>query len=131
MSRFDSAFRELNVLQSELQGRANRLWFIQSSLSEAYTQGLKENDFLPRRLLRRRKEEQREFETLIDQLNTVVSSHFGRHFIAFSSTEDVETVMNIRKTIRYIKNAYSSDPMLLQTLTKLSRVLQDAAPPSR
>jgi len=131
MSRFDSAFRELNFLQSRLKGAANRLWSIQSSLANAFTQGLKENDFLPRRLLNLKAEEQYRFEKLIDQLNGVVTSYFNRHFIAFSSAEDVQTVMNIRKTIQYIKNAYSSEPVLINTLARLNTIFQAPVPPTQ
>lgn len=128
MSRFDYAFQALNFLQSRLKGSANRLWSIQSSLANAYTQGLKENDFLPRRLINRKREEQYKFEKLIDELNSVVASHFGRHFIAFSSPDDVQTVINIRKTIQYIKNAYSSEPALLDTLARLNTIFQTSLP---
>src|SRR5215471_12402340 len=128
MNRFDSAFQELNFLQSRLKGAANRLWVLQSSLASAFTQGLNENDFLPRRLQNLKRQEQYQFEKLIDQLNGVVSSYFHRHFIAFSSVEDIQTVMNIRKTIQYIKNAYSSDPALIDTLARLNTIFQAPLP---
>jgi hypothetical protein len=128
MNRFNSAFQELNFLQSRLKGAANRLWTLQSSLATAFTQGLKESDFLPRRLINLKREEQYRFEKLIDQLNDVVTSYFNRHFIAFSSAEDVQTVMNIRKTIQYIKNAYSSEPVLIHTLARLNTIFQTPPP---
>jgi len=131
LSRFDSAFQALNFLQSRLKGTANRLWSIQSSLASAYTQGLKETDFLPRRLINRRREEQYKFEKLVDDLNTVVKSHFGRHFVAFSSPEEVRTVMNIRRTIQYIKNAYSNEPTLLDTLARLNTLFQSSETPKQ
>ncbi len=127
MNPFITASKKLTGLQSQLQKNANRIWWIQSSILQAYRRGHRENDFLPRRLHSIKNEEQVQFKKLIQQLHHLVTTYFDQDFIAFSSVQDVKTVMNIRKTIRYIKNAYTADPPVLNTLTKLNTFLQGAS----
>ncbi len=123
MSRFDSVLNELRELQSRLKMTANRLWSIKLSLASASQEGHTEGDFLPRRLTLREKEEQSEFERLLNRLNRLISQHLDSSLIAFSSIEDVETVSRISKMIRYIHNSFAGELPLGQTWAKLNAAL--------
>jgi hypothetical protein len=118
MGKFDLILLELRDLQGGLKTTANRLWTIKLSLA-----GAGDGDFLSRRLMKREKEEQQEFEKLLNRLNRVISSHLDSSLIAFSSIEDVETVANISKTIRYLHNSFAGELPLGQTWAKLNAAL--------
>lgn len=123
MSRFTPVLNELRELQSRLKTTANRLWSIKLSLASASQEGQREGDFLRRRLGLREKQEQLEFEKLLNRLNRIVSQHLDSSLIAFSSIEDVETVAGISKTIRYIHNSFAGEFPLGQTWAKLNAAL--------
>jgi len=114
---------ELTGLQSQLQGTANRLWNLKFSLNSAFHHGYSERDFLPRRLLSLRREEQEHFEDLLHRLKLLLSSCLGAPVLVFDSDEDLNTLMHMHRTIRYLKNAYCSEPPLLHALARLSRAL--------
>lgn len=121
-SHFDSIFEELSDLQSRLTLTVNRLWFIKSSLASATRRGHLETDFLPRRLISLEGEAQEIYQKLLHKLRWI-TSHFDSALIAFNSVEDVKTVLKIRKTIRYIQNAFAGEIPLAYTLARLNRVL--------
>ncbi len=123
MNKFDSILQELKDLQSRLKTTANRLWTIKFSLSAARNEGPEGGDFLRRRLHKREREEQQEFERLVNRLNRVVSSHLDSSLIAFSSIEDVQTVASISRTIRYMHNSFAGESLLGQTWAKLNAAL--------
>ncbi len=123
MSRFTNILRELRDLQSRLKSVVNEIWEYKLSLSTAYHAGHTVHDFLPRRILSRERASELEFEKLIHKLNRIISSHLDSTLIVFDSDEDVKTIMNISKTIRYIHNSFAGDPPLGQTLTKLQMTL--------
>ena len=123
MAEFDSILAELKDLQARLKMTANRLWAIKLSLSTALQEGLKEGDFLHRRLVRREREEQQDFERLLTRLNRIISSRLDSSLIAFSSIDDVQTVANISRTIRYLHNSFAGELTLGQTWAKLNAAL--------
>lgn len=123
MSRFNGVLDELRELQFRLKSTANRLWTIKLSLTAAKKDGVTEEDFLLRRLVKREREEQVEFERLLNRLNRVVSQNLDSSFIAFSSLEDVETVARISKMIRYLHNSFAGELPLGQTWAKLNAAL--------
>jgi Skp family chaperone for outer membrane proteins len=123
MGKFDTILFELKDLQSRLKTTANRLWSIKLSLASAVQGGKAEVDFLHRRLVRREREEQQEFEKLLNRLNRVISSHLDSSLIAFSSIDDVKTVANISKTIRYLHNSFAGELPLGHTWAKLNAAL--------
>lgn len=123
MSKFDAILTELKELQSRLKTTANRLWSIKLTLTSAAQEGKKDVDFLYRRLRKREREEQQEFEKLLNRLNRVVSSHLDSSLIAFSSIDDVQTVASISRTIRYLHNSFAGEFSLGQTWAKLNAVL--------
>ena len=123
MSRFNSVLNELRDLQGRLKSTANRLWTIKLSLTAAEKDGAAEADFLLRRLAKREREEQVEFEKLVNRLNRVVSQNLDSSFIAFSSIDDVETVARISKMIRYLHNSFAGEVPLGQTWAKLNAAL--------
>jgi hypothetical protein len=123
MGKFDLILLELRDLQGGLKTTANRLWTIKLSLATASQDGKGDGDFLSRRLMKREKEEQQEFEKLLNRLNRVISSHLDSSLIAFSSIEDVQTVANISKTIRYLHNSFAGELPLGQTWAKLNAAL--------
>jgi len=123
MSHFDAVLDELKDLQSGLKSTANRLWTIKLSLAAAKRDGLSENEFLLRRLAKREREEQVDFERLLNRLNRVVSQNLDSSLIAFSSIDDVETVARISKMIRYLHNSFAGELPLGQTWAKLNAAL--------
>lgn len=123
MSKFTPVYKEIKALEAKLKKTANKLWDLQHQLTEAYDQGLTEGDFLPRRILLRKQEEQLVFEKLLHKLNGLINYHLSKDFIVFSSVEDIQTMMSIRRTMKYIKNAFSSEPALVETLEKLNKAL--------
>lgn len=123
MSRFDGVLNKLRSLQIRLQTTSNRLWSIKLSLASAFESGHQEDDFLPRRLVSREQEQQRVFEQLLSQLHRVIAAHLEGNLIAFSSLEDVQTVAQISKTIRYLYNSFAGEPPLSQTLARLNAAL--------
>jgi hypothetical protein len=123
MSRFAPVLDELRDLQSRLKATANRLWSIKLSLASAKKDGGSEQDFLLRRLAKREREEQVEFEKLLTRLNRVVSQNLDSSFIAFSSIDDVQTVARISKMIRYLHNSFAGELPLGQTWAKLNAAL--------
>jgi len=114
---------ELIRLQSQLQGTANRLWKLKFSLNSAFHLGYSESDFLPRRLLSLRREEQDHYEDLLGRLKRLLSSYLGAPVLVFDAGEDLDALVHIHRTIRYLKNAYCSEPPLLHALARLSRAL--------
>lgn len=114
---------ELSRIQSQLQGAANRLWNLKFSLNSAFHLGYSEGDFLPRRLLSLRREEQKKFEDLLGRLKVLLASHLGAPALVYDANEDLKTLVHIQRTIRYLKNAYCSEPPLLHALAQLSQAL--------
>jgi hypothetical protein len=123
VSKFAPILFELKELQSGLKDTANRLWSINLSLATSSKVRIGEEEFLRRRLAKREKEEQQEFEKLLNRLNRVISSHLDSSLIAFSSIEDVQTVANISRTIRYLHNSFAGELPLGQTWAKLNAAL--------
>jgi hypothetical protein len=123
MTKFDSILNELKNLQSRLKTTANRLWSIKFSLASVLHEDKEGGEFLRRRLQKREREEQAEFERLVNRLNRVVSSHLDSSLIAFSSIEDVQTVAHISRTIRYMHNSFAGEFLLGQTWAKLNAAL--------
>ncbi len=123
MSKFTPVYKEIKALEAKLKKVANSLWDLQHQLTEAYDQGLSKDDFLPRRILLRKQEEQLVFERLLHKLNNLINYHLSKDFIVFSSVEDIQTMISIRRTMKYIKNAFSSEPTLVETLEKLNKAL--------
>lgn len=123
MSKFTPVYKEIKDLEGRLKKSANQLWDLQHQLTEAYDQGLAESDFLPRRLISLKRDEQLIFEKLLHKLNTLINHHLSKDFIVFSSVEDIQTMISIRRTMKYIKNAFSAEATLVETLEKLNKAL--------
>lgn len=123
MRRLEQVSEELNVLQGQLQGAANRLWKLKFSLNSAYYHGYSEGDFLPRRLQCLRQQEQEHFEALLERLKGLLASYLGSPVLVFDSDQDLDTLQDIHRTVRYLKNAYCSDPPLLNALARIRRAL--------
>ncbi len=123
MRKLERVSEELNALQLELQGTANRLWKLKFSLNSAYYHGCSEGDFLPRRLQFLRRQEQERFETLLQRLKGLLVSNLSSPVLLFDSDRDLEALRHIRRTIRYLKNAYCAEPPLLHALARISRAL--------
>jgi Skp family chaperone for outer membrane proteins len=123
MNKFDTILNELKDLQSRLKNTANRLWSIKLTLTGASQESQSDAEFLRRRLMKREKEEQQEFEKLLNRLNRCISSHLDSSLIAFSSIEDVQTVASISRTIRYLHNSFAGELPLGHTWAKLNAAL--------
>ncbi|MBI1909746.1 MAG: hypothetical protein HYS22_06215 [Deltaproteobacteria bacterium] len=123
MGTFEAVFAELRLLQSHLKAAGNRIWYLKEALALAHQQGQKETDFLPRRLIVLKREEQLKMERLLHQLNQLISTRLDSTFIALDPTDDLKTVNGIRQTIRYIRNAFAEDLSLDITLARLNSTL--------
>lgn len=123
MTRFDLVLGELLSLESRLKAAANRLWVIKLSLASARESGHAETDFLPRRLTLVERQEQRDFERLLNRLNRLISEQLDSSLIAFSSLEDVATVASISKTIRSLHNSFAGELSLGPTWARLNAAL--------
>jgi hypothetical protein len=123
MNSLHFAYQELTDLQGRLKETVNRLWSIHGILTAAYEEGQKEIDFLPRRLYQRKKEVELNLEKLLRQVNKVVSFHLNRSLLLINSEEDMNALMGIRTTIRYIQNAYASELSLIHSLASFNRLL--------
>ncbi|KXK24138.1 MAG: hypothetical protein UZ18_ATM001000031 [Armatimonadetes bacterium OLB18] len=110
MRKLERVSEELSALQRELQGTANRLWKLKFSLNSAYYQGCSEGDFLPRRLQSLRRQEQERFEALLHRLKALLASHLNSRALLLDSDRDLAALRHIRRTIRYLKNAYCAEP---------------------
>ena len=119
----DSIFKELRQLQTSLQKASDRLWAIRKAITSAYRQGHLETDFLPRRLITLKNHEEIRFEGLLDQLKAVISSQLGKILFPLNSPNDVKAIIGIRKTIRYIRNAFAGELPLSFTLDRIHRAL--------
>lgn len=118
-----SIFKELRQLQTSLQKASDRLWTIRKSIAAAYQHGHTECDFLPRRLVALKNEEQIRFDHLLDRLKIIISSKLGRALFPLNSPDDVDAIIGIRRTIRYIRNAFAGEPPLNLTLDRIHRLL--------
>ncbi|MBI4412612.1 MAG: hypothetical protein HY541_09035 [Deltaproteobacteria bacterium] len=116
-------FNELRQLQTSLQKASDRLWAIRKSITVAHHQGQLETDFLPRRLIALKNEEEIRFDNLLDQLKGVISSNLGRALLPLNSSDDVKVIIGIRKTIRYIRNAFAGELPLSFALDKIHQSL--------
>ena len=122
-SNHNAIFEQLRTLQLRLQATVNRLWSIKLALTSAYRYGHQEYDFLPRRLSFLKKEEQLKFDQLLRQLNFLVSTKLDSALIALDNSHDMLAMVKIRKTIRYIQNAFVGDLSLRQSLTQINTLL--------
>jgi hypothetical protein len=127
MNRLESALKELSLLESDLKKTVNQIWSLKLRFSSACSHGQTESDFLPRRIQTRIREEQKVFDRLVEELRQVLTSHLGSAFIPLSSAKDLKTVRSLRTTIRYIKNAYTDEPHLLDALARLNRTLANSS----
>ena len=125
--RFDIVFDELRALQLRLQNTVNKLWTIKSALTSAYHYGHQEYDFLPRRLVFLRREEQAKFDQLLMQLHFLVSTKLDSALIALDDSHDMLAMAKVRKTIRYIQNAFVGDLSLRQSLARVNTLLPPAS----
>ncbi len=124
---FESILVELRQLQTELQGAADRLWSVRSELADAYRQGYREDDFLPRRLMTLRSDAENRFKETSRRLNLVVSTRLGRALIPFSSADDLKHVAEIHRTIRTLRNAFASELGLGGVLARLQQSIPSAS----
>lgn len=123
MKPFNAVFEELSDLQAGLKKTTNLLWSLKFSLIQVLHEGHAENDFLPRRLTCRQAQLEKEYESYLRQLNSLISTHLDHPFICFHSEDDVKAALHIRRVIRYLQNAFAADLPLGRTLVKLNKAL--------
>ena len=124
MSHFQSVFSELRDLESRLKTTVNRLWSIRLALASAYRQGQHESDFLPRRMMSLKRTEQVRFERLLHRLNRILSTALDSTFVLFTSAEEAQAATHLRKTLRYIQNAFVGDPSIRCNLARVHHLLE-------
>lgn len=89
--------------------RVDQIRALKLSLTAAYHHGYSDGDFLPRRIVARKEQEQMAFDQLIRRVNRLVSSNLDSKVIPFSPDDDFFTLMRIRVLIRYIRNAFAGE----------------------
>lgn len=130
MTRFQPIFSELRKLQQDLQETVDRLWRIKLSLSSFYSSGQSIGDFMPRRLVACRREEQSKFQKMMERLNHLVIRHLDGSIVVYQSREDQEAVEEIRKTIRTLCNSFAGDLPLGENLARLNLTLTTSLSPN-
>lgn len=123
MSQLKDLLDKLKKLKLELQHCVNHTRSLNKLLGQAYQTGHSACDFLPRRLHSLKEKEQLKFQTLINSLNSLVNLPNEGPFMVFSSTAEVNTALNIRRTVRYIQNAFAADLPVGPTIKKINRAL--------
>lgn len=123
MSELQELLSKLKKVKSELQQCVNHTRSFNKLLSQAYQAGHLTGDFLPRRLNVLKTQEQLKFQTLINHLNRLVNLPNEGPFMVFSSTAEISTALSIRKTVRYIQNAFAADLPVGPTIEKINRAL--------
>lgn len=123
MSQLKDLLDKLKKLKLELQHCVNHTRSFEKLLRQAYQTGHLTGDFLPRRLNALKSQEQLKFQTLINSLNSLVNLPNEGPFMVFSSTAEINTALSIRKTIRYIQNAFAADLPVGPTIEKINRAL--------
>ncbi len=126
-SRFHSVSSKLKDIQKNLQKSVDRLRKIHHTLSLALDEGQKKTDFLPRRLIGLKEEEGARIESYLHEFSGVISSQLDSTYFVLTSHDDLEAMVRIRKTIRYVRNAFSQELPLGPTLERLSRVLTSSS----
>lgn len=127
MLSYENILQELQTLESDLKETTNLWWKLKLSLLHVLSPDPEVQDFMPERLIRRKKEVERKLKGLLFQLEDFVESRLGSSLFVFQSAEDVQNLLTIRKTIRYLRNAYSRAWPLTQTLDKLNKALPFAS----
>ncbi len=125
MPRLEGILKKLMEIESALKANTNRLWAINLSLAAAFQGGQSAKDFVPRRLVDRRREEQVIFDRLLRHFYRLMSHEMDSSFVAFSSTDDIRVMIRIRQKIRYIQNAFANEPATGETLMRLNTILPD------
>lgn len=92
----------------------------------AYRRGHCDGDFLPRRLKKLSQVEEGRFESLLQKVRLILDHQLDQQFFVLTSKRDLYTLLNIRKTVRYIRNAFSNATPVSQTLGKLNSALPQA-----
>ena len=123
MNRFSHLLKELQELETRLKRAGNALWAINLKLKSGSKEGHKPGDFLPRRLANLKLETQNEINDLVGRLHTILVEHFGKKFVLFYSSDDVKNITRIRRTLRYLHNAFSSEFPVPETLLQLNALL--------
>lgn len=123
MRELERVSQDLNRLQAQLQATVNRLWKLKFSLNSALYHGYSEQDFLPRRLTTLRREEQARLDLLLSRLRHLLAAKLSKPSYRYESETDRETLAEIHRTMRYLKNAYCADPTLLHALARIGNAL--------
>jgi len=122
MRELERVSQELDQLQSQLQATVNRLWKLKFSLNSAFHLGNSEGDFLPRRILSLRSVEQGHFEQLLHRLRRLLDLNLSSPFHTDHEGDRI-ALAQIHRTMRYLKNAYCSEPPVLHALARIGRAL--------
>ncbi len=122
MRELERVSQELDLLQIALQATVNRLWKLKFSLNSAFHLGNSERDFLPRRILSLSRAEQRHFDELLHRLRSLLDSNLSNPLRATHAGDQV-ALAQIHRTMRYLKNAYCSEPPVLHALARIGRAL--------
>lgn len=123
MTSLATTFKELKNLKGDLNASVNCLWELRMARLEASRRGHHDGDFLPRRLKNLSLTEEGRFESLLQQVRLILDHQLDQQFFVLTSKRDLYTLLNIRKTVRYIRNAFSNATPVSHTLGKLNSAL--------
>lgn len=125
MSELETISQELHLLQKKMQQSVDQMGFTRQALNLAYRKGHQEGDFLPRRLVSLKNKMELQFDSLLRRFDEIIWNKLDVALLHSQSASDVETMLKIRKTIRYIRNAFAGDTELTPSLTHLQMIDRD------
>jgi len=125
MLSYEDILQELQTLETDLKETTHLWWKLKLSLLHVLSPN--PNEFMPARLLRRKKEVEKKLKDLLFELEGFVESRLGSSLFVFQTAEDIQHLLTIRKTIRHLRNAYSRTWPLTKTLDKLNKALPFAS----
>ncbi len=123
MSKFQPILSELKSLQAQFTKVTNHIWGLKRSYLILLRQGMKEDDFLPRRTKSLEEQASQEFQKLYSKLQHIIQNHFDDEFFLLDSDSDVEAIRMIILSMRYIHNAFAGEPPVGETLARLNAAL--------
>ena len=119
MTNFENILSELKLLQERFTAVSNELWSLRTKKEAFLRQGEDENCFLLKRFNSLETEKTIEFGSLFSQLQSLLDKKLSEKMFLINSVNDVKNIQLIAQTISYIKNAFSADLPLIQTLARL------------
>ncbi len=125
MSQLENISQELYLLQEKMQQSVDQIGVARQRLNQAHREGYLEGEFLPRRLAALKNKVELQFDSHLRQFDEIIWNKLDVALLHSQSPSDVETMLKIRKTVRYIRNAFAGETQLTPSLNRLQTISQD------